>query len=226
AEYARLWMLDNPVAQDFATRFSLLSTDIPLIQAFFLLHLGKRAESELFLSELSRWAKQLELHGLLISVRALQAILTQAKGERTQAEMVLDEALELAEFSGYTRTLLDLGEEMHALLRHLWNGRYTEGRRSSVRYLEWLLASASNDETRCSLVEPARSQPLVEPLSRREREVLHEINAGYSNEEIARHLVISSSTVKSHIHNIYRKLQTKSRTQAIARARTLNLFSR
>jgi len=67
-------------------------------------------------------------------------------------------------------------------------------------------------------------QPLVEPLSPREREVLALLAAGHSNRDIARELVITVGTVKKHTHNIYGKLQAASRTQAIARARALGLL--
>jgi LuxR family maltose regulon positive regulatory protein len=226
AGYAQLWLQDNPLAQDLATRLNPLAAHIHLTQAFFLLRFERRAEAETLLSDLNGRTKQLELHGILIPLLALQSILAQAKGECAQAETMLKEALVLAEASGYARTFLDLGEEMQALLLHLWNQRSTGGQRSTARYLGWLLASAREKGTKGSPMEPAFSQSLLEPLSQREQEVLCEINEGYSNLEIARHLVISLSTVKSHINSIYRKLQTKSRTQTIARARTLHLFPR
>jgi LuxR family maltose regulon positive regulatory protein len=65
---------------------------------------------------------------------------------------------------------------------------------------------------------------LVEPLSERELEVLRLIVAGLSNREIAEELVIAISTVKSHINNIYSKLDVKRRAQAIARAQELGLL--
>jgi len=224
AQYAQLWLRNNPVAQDLATRLNPPSANIYLMQAFFLLRFERRAEAEMLLSDLGKWAKQLELHGLLIPLLALQSILAQAKGERTRAETTLKEALRLAEASGYVRTFLDLG--LQALLLHLWNQHHAGGQCSSACYLGSLLASARGKETRGSLSEHVFCQPLLEPLSQREQEVLHEIIEGYSNQEIARHLVISCSTVKSHINSIYRKLQTKSRAQTIARAHTLNLFPR
>ncbi|HSJ54460.1 MAG TPA: LuxR C-terminal-related transcriptional regulator, partial [Anaerolineae bacterium] len=67
-------------------------------------------------------------------------------------------------------------------------------------------------------------QSLVEPLSSRELEVLALLAAGHSNRDIARELVVTVGTVKKHAHNIYGKLQAGSRTQAIARARTLGLL--
>ena len=70
-----------------------------------------------------------------------------------------------------------------------------------------------------------QTQPLIEPLSERELEVLRLIAAGLSNREIAQELVIAISTAKTHINNIYRKLDVSSRTQAVARARELNLLA-
>jgi len=67
-------------------------------------------------------------------------------------------------------------------------------------------------------------QPLIEPLSERELEVLRLIAAGYSNQEIADRLVIAQGTVKRHINNIYGKLQVGSRTQAVAAARDLHIL--
>ncbi len=69
-----------------------------------------------------------------------------------------------------------------------------------------------------------RSRSLVEPLTRREREVLQLLAAGASNREIARRLVLSLGTVKKHVSNICGKLDVQSRTQAIARARVLHLL--
>jgi LuxR family maltose regulon positive regulatory protein len=65
---------------------------------------------------------------------------------------------------------------------------------------------------------------LAEPLSGREMEVLSLIAEGLSNREIAQRLHLSISTVKVHTHNIYGKLDVNSRTQAVARARTLGIL--
>jgi LuxR family maltose regulon positive regulatory protein len=65
----------------------------------------------------------------------------------------------------------------------------------------------------------------VEPLTRREQEVLGLLVAGASNQEIAIHLVISLATVKKHVSNLLGKLGVDSRTQAIARARDWSLLT-
>ncbi|MFC2068016.1 response regulator transcription factor [Chloroflexota bacterium] len=61
-------------------------------------------------------------------------------------------------------------------------------------------------------------------LSEREMEVLQLIVDGMSNCEIAEKLIIGEGTVKTHINNIYGKLDVRSRTQAIAQARELKLL--
>lgn len=64
---------------------------------------------------------------------------------------------------------------------------------------------------------------LIEPLTRREREVLEQIVEGSSNQEIADRLVITLSAVKKHTGNIFRKLNVKNRTTAVAAARKAGL---
>ncbi len=71
---------------------------------------------------------------------------------------------------------------------------------------------------------PTSSSVLLEPLSGREQEVLELLAAGMANQEIAKRLVVTVGTVKTHIKSIYGKLGVHSRTQAIARARELGLL--
>ncbi len=83
-------------------------------------------------------------------------------------------------------------------------------------------------EVASSLSAPAAPQPDIpppaEPLSARELQVLRLAAAGLSNRDIAECLIVTVGTVKSHLHNIYGKLGTRSRTQTLARARELGLL--
>ncbi len=73
--------------------------------------------------------------------------------------------------------------------------------------------------------EPGKYQGLLaEPLTTRELEVLHLLAQGQSNPEIARSLVVSRATVKTHVQNIIRKLAVSDRTQAVIRAVELGLL--
>ena len=65
---------------------------------------------------------------------------------------------------------------------------------------------------------------MIEPVSPREREILHALAARDSNKQIAVRLRIAPSTVQRHTVNLYRKLGVKSRHQAVVRARETGLL--
>jgi ATP/maltotriose-dependent transcriptional regulator MalT len=67
-------------------------------------------------------------------------------------------------------------------------------------------------------------EPLAEPLSERELEVLTLLASGRQNREVARDLFVSVGTVKTHTNNIYRKLGVRNRAEALASARSLELI--
>jgi LuxR family transcriptional regulator, maltose regulon positive regulatory protein len=93
-------------------------------------------------------------------------------------------------------------------------------RRVPAHYLRKLLAATERDAT--GTARPATDLPEV--LSERELEVLQLIAAGKSNRRIASELFVSVGTVKTHLNNLYRKLDAHSRTEAVARARELELL--
>jgi LuxR family maltose regulon positive regulatory protein len=71
---------------------------------------------------------------------------------------------------------------------------------------------------------PSSPQPLIEPLSQRELEILRLIAQGLSNHEIGERLFLALDTVKGHNRRIFDKLQVQRRTEAVARARELGLL--
>ena len=94
---------------------------------------------------------------------------------------------------------------------------------AQVSFLDRLLRAMAGAD-RPARPSAARPPGLVEPLSGRELEVLRLIAAGRANAEIARALIVAPSTVRSHVNHLFGKLGVASRTQAVARARDLDLL--
>jgi LuxR family maltose regulon positive regulatory protein len=90
-------------------------------------------------------------------------------------------------------------------------------------YIDRLLQAFEQDgKEQTSCVRP--SPELIEALSKREMDVLSLLAEGRSDKLIAQDLVIARETVHKHLKNIYGKLDVHSRTEAVARARQLNLL--
>jgi LuxR family maltose regulon positive regulatory protein len=160
--------------------------------------------------------------GKLIEILTLQAVALWERNRREQAVGSLTRALALAEPEGYVRTLVDEGAKVGELLSAILEARqrgHPDATRIPARYLAKLLAIHAQESA-----TPGAGERLSEPLSERELEVLALVASGKSNLEIASSLFVSLSTVKTHINNLYRKLGARSRTQAIARARDLDLI--
>jgi DNA-binding NarL/FixJ family response regulator len=84
---------------------------------------------------------------------------------------------------------------------------------------------------RKNTTDVAKSKPEIDTkkiedlgLSKREYEVLCKLAKGHSNKEIASLLFVSESTIKTHVSNVYTKLDVKRRTQAIQKAKVLNIL--
>jgi LuxR family maltose regulon positive regulatory protein len=162
---------------------------------------------------------------LQIKLRALQAMAYAALGHQAQGLEVLGRALALAAPEGYQEVLLEEGPPVEALIeRGLAAGAWLADDAGVGDYLA-RLRGRFDPQPRPAAPEPPPPAPaLPEPLSARELEVLRLMAEGHGNAEIAAAMVIAMSTVKSHVNNIFGKLGVATRTQAIARARRLNLF--
>lgn len=121
-------------------------------------------------------------------------------------------------YKGYLRLFVDEGPPMRALLRH------AQARGIVPGYVATLLRAFGEHHVSDLPLASPRPDPLAEPLTERERDVLRLLLEGASNREIAHHLVLSVNTVKRHVYNLCGKLGVQSRSQAIIRARDLNLL--
>jgi LuxR family maltose regulon positive regulatory protein len=159
--------------------------------------------------------------GTLIEVLALRALAQHAGGDRPDALDSLERAVTLAEPEGHARVFLDEGEPMNALLGAL------AARRSGWGYLRDLTAAAQRPEP--TMPPPARSgtqaDELVDPLSERELVVLRLLATDLDGPSIARELVVSLNTVRTHTKHVYAKLGVNNRRSAVSRARQLGLLN-
>jgi LuxR family maltose regulon positive regulatory protein len=144
-----------------------------------------------------------------IEILILQALAQLQRGDMAAALNPLKRALTLAEPEGFVELFVAAGTPMHALLRQV-------DERSAHPYATQLL---THFDSRTS-----RPHGLVENLTAREYDVLRLMAAGLSNPQIAAELVIAVTTVKTHVKNLYGKLQVSNRVAAVARARELGLL--
>lgn len=225
---ARLWIAQREVtrATAWGRACGLTTEDQPSYQreweylTLVRLRLAQHRADETIslLRRLLSMAEKGKRTGRMIEILMLQALAHQALGQTPQALFQLTQALQLSEAHGYTRLFLDEGPSLAALLHQAAAQQMVPG------YMRTLLAQFP-DTLAPSAVEERTGLPLrMAPLSEREREVLRLVAAGLSNQETAAHLSVTAGAVKKHLSNIYGKLGVSSRTQALARARELDLL--
>lgn len=153
----------------------------------------------------------------------LMALAYHAQQRLPEALQALQSALTTARPAGYLRLFLDEGLRLLDILRLL----LTHTREKALlAYIQRILrAFATEPGILLSLnTEPSDALLLREPLSPRERRVLHLLVSGLSNPQIAHELVVSVNTVRTQVQSIYRKLDVNNRVAASERARELKLM--
>jgi LuxR family maltose regulon positive regulatory protein len=163
----------------------------------------------------------------LTTVFALEALINDRQGDRSAAFDCLRQALELGEPGRLVRVFVDLGPGMSRLLTQFVQ-RYgpTEYRRQLLAAFAADAAALSPAATPASIQSVGGQESgLIEPLSRRELDVLWLLSRRLTDKEIAHELSISTQTVKRHAANIYEKLDVGNRRDAVVRATTLGLLS-
>lgn len=156
--------------------------------------------------------------GRVIEMKILQSLAHQALGDFMKALTALGSALFMAEPEGYVRLFVDEGPPMKELLQKAIAGGV------AVDYVSRLLSRFDWEREHTDTIKDPQQSTLIEPLSRRELEVLGLLAEGSTNQEIAEKLVIAVTTAKKHVSNILGKLGVTNRTQAVTRARELKLL--
>jgi LuxR family maltose regulon positive regulatory protein len=250
---ARLWLRqgDNEAAFRWQQSADLAADIGPM---FFWAELPRLTECRALMAEgtpaaLSQAAAKLEEHlqmaeatyntRQIIEVLLLQALAYQAQAGLPsgsgpapssgsgQALAALERAVTLARPGGFIRSFVDYGPPMAHLLRQLAQQGVAPA------YIHQILAAFGNDDGDSLKVEADNQsiqpsalspQPLIEPLTLRELEILDLLAQRWSYQEIADVLYISVTTVKSHAHHIYQKLDVSGRSRAVSMAKSLGLL--
>ena len=162
-------------------------------------------EARTALAEKEELTRKEGRYGELITVLALSALVKKNLGMEAEALDCMREALTIAAPEGYERCFLDEGSEVLELAY--------KARDAAPGFIDKLFRKEIRDV-----------HELAEPLKKREVEILRLIAEGLSNDEIAEKLYITTGTTKWYVKNIFSKLGVNKRTQAVDRARRLNII--
>jgi LuxR family maltose regulon positive regulatory protein len=180
--------------------------------------LAQRAEPDVneaarLLERLLLAAEEGQRTGRVIEILVLQALAHQRLGDIPAALACLERAVTLAEPEGYVRVFVDEGPPVASLLKALAKQGIA---RNYVRRLLAAVAETGPDS-------PVK-QALIEPLSERELDVLRLLGSELDGPAIARELMVSLNTMRTHTKSIYAKLAVTSRRAAVRRAAELGLL--
>lgn len=153
----------------------------------------------------------------LLEAQVEMVLLAAALKRKAEAQRLLRKVLAQAFDGNVTRLFLDAGEQMAILLRTLLPQLHEQALQAYIRTLLHAFPAHSHSSERASF--------LIEPLSPQEMRVLRLLVQHRSNADIARELVVSVNTVRTHVQSIYSKLGVHTRGAASDVARELRLIS-
>lgn len=174
-------------------------------------------EAVLLLDRLRTAAETAGRAGSAVEILALRALVHHAAAEPEAATTVLGEALIAAEPEGFVRPFLDEGQPLLDLLQVVARGD------TAAVQARRILAAATATSTHLPDRSAATKGTLVDPLSDRELQVVRLLRSELTGPEIARELMVSLNTMRTHTKNIYMKLGVNSRRAAVRRAAELGL---
>jgi len=173
---------------------------------------GEFKDPSFFLDELLSGTSRVGFNQQVIETQILRALLFREQGKPEKALLALANALEFAQYEGYTRIFLDEGQPMLELLQQAREKHIVPA------YTGKLLTAFQTQKLPEKQPQPASKCP----LSARELEVLRELAKGKVPKEISETLFISIGTTRCHLHNIYEKLGAVNQVQAVRIAREQN----
>jgi len=238
AALATLWAEQYAQARPIAEHITYLHEFETLTYARVLLVQEDVAALLTLLAEWLSGIETTERQGTVLEIYVLQVLALRLEGQTDHAMHLLARLLSAAEPEGYIRLFVDEGEALRQAIVEC-NARNSQWPSSLRHYVTQLLqafttvskpVAGQDPGTGGALLSLPReslglaANALIEPLTKRELEILRLVAEGLPNADIAARLVIAVGTVKTHLKHVYGKLDVKSRTQAVAQARALDLL--
>lgn len=189
------------------------------------IRLGKNEDAWKLLSQLEQCAQEGNNLRRLAEAHLLLAMSAFQQNRRDESFLLIEKSILFGARNGYIRLYLDEGEPLRTLLLELIKSGHPDKLISGM--VQNLLAQFprnKGDEMGANLETQAAARKLIEPLSERELEILGLMAQGMTNPQIAEHLILSLSTVKTHLNNIFGKLNVRNRAEAVLRAKEYNLL--
>ena len=230
---------DVPSARRWCERYATAEEGWDLCEndAWALMHArlniaqGRIQEAVDLLQEMLQVAQAQRRVSSEIAILVLLVLAYHAQGKRQHAMQTLECVLARSEPGGYIRVFVDEGAVMGKLLAEYYSQSQKRASDAQEVYLPeyvYTVLRAFGSETQPSIwINSQNSEDaLLEKLSEREQEVLNLIAAGLSNHEIAQKLVVTVSTIKTHLNNIYAKLHVHTRLQAVTKAYDVGVLRR
>lgn len=216
--------LENPISKYLdeiillkKVNMAVIYPDIYIVKARYYINENLLIKAKEIVDMLQISAEENGLLGLLIEVKILSSIIHNKLGNEAEALRELNSAINLSLKEKPIQVYLNKGNLVKELLNKIKRKFINNNSEEKNAYIDKLI-NGFKSNLRYNLMET------TEPLKTREIEILRLIKDGASNFEISEELFISINTVKTHILNIYAKLDVHSRTKAVARAKELNLI--
>ena len=230
---ARAWAAEHGVATDDRLSYLREYEHITLARVLLAEHAATGSaraaeDAAALLTRLLAAARDGKRTGTVIELEVLHAVANNACGSWSESLRALGNAVELAEPDGWVRFFVDAGPVVAELLGELATGRhpsnYARELLAAARSAKDVMAPVPEDRGGVAL-PPGPAVRLVDPLSDRELEVLRLLGSDLGGPAIARQLIVSLNTVRTHTKHIYTKLDVNSRRAAVSKAHQLGLLS-
>lgn len=190
---------------------------------------GSCQKAQNLLSDMEQFSRSTCNRSVIIPTLLLQAMVLYSQNQPASLEKAA-EAVSIAATGGGLRFFLDFGLQLKDILMQMQQNNVPSA------FVDQIVAGFHDLELEKTQIIPSQEtgeklspdypgiECLREPLTDREQEILKQLVKGRSNKEISEHLFISIDTVKSHLKNIYQKLDVKSRLQAVAKATEIGVI--